>query len=197
MKTITIPKRFGYPTLDITVNGKVYTVKSGEEITIEDHIAEAIENAIALEPKPRRNITQLGKLADGSLLEITARDLGGITSISSYAFYYIKQLLRVEIPSDVTNIGDCTFYGCSNLESVRFEANSNLKSIGLIAFDKCDNLSSVYLPSTPPALPNADVFKSIKADCVFYCKTQESLNAYMAAPYWSTLAGTYTFVVEE
>ena len=47
MKTITIPKRFGYPTLDIMVNGKVYTVKSGEEITVEDNIAEAIENAIA------------------------------------------------------------------------------------------------------------------------------------------------------
>ena len=53
MKTITIPKSFGYPTLDVTVNGKVYTVKSGEEITLEDHIAEAIENAIALEPKPK------------------------------------------------------------------------------------------------------------------------------------------------
>ena len=47
MKTITIPKHFGYPTLDITINGKEYTVKSGEEIEVEDSIAEAIENAIA------------------------------------------------------------------------------------------------------------------------------------------------------
>jgi hypothetical protein len=53
MKTITIPKRFGYPTAKITANGKEYILKSGEEITVEDHIAEIIENAIALEPKPK------------------------------------------------------------------------------------------------------------------------------------------------
>ena len=53
MKTITVPKKYGYPTLDITVNGKEYTVKSGEEISVEDHIAEAIENAIALESKAK------------------------------------------------------------------------------------------------------------------------------------------------
>ena len=44
-KTIIIPKRFGYPTLDIVVNGKVYTVESNKEIVVEDHVAEAIENA--------------------------------------------------------------------------------------------------------------------------------------------------------
>ena len=30
-----------------------------------------------------------------------------------------------------------------------------------------------------------------------YCKNQESLEAYKAAANWSTLAGTYAFVVEE
>lgn len=53
MRTITVPKKYGYPTLDITVNGKEYTVKSGEEITVEDSVAEAIENAIALESKAK------------------------------------------------------------------------------------------------------------------------------------------------
>lgn len=55
MKTITIPKRFGYPTMEIIANGKRYEFKSGEEITIEDHLAEIVENAIKLEPKPMAN----------------------------------------------------------------------------------------------------------------------------------------------
>ena len=51
MKTITIPKKFGYPTMEVIANGKHYTLKSGEAITIEDNLAEVIENAIRLEPK--------------------------------------------------------------------------------------------------------------------------------------------------
>ena len=51
-KTITIPKKFGYPTMKITVNGKAHTVETGKEVTVDDAIAEVIENALKLEPKP-------------------------------------------------------------------------------------------------------------------------------------------------
>lgn len=46
MKTITIPKSFGFPTLDIVINNVRHTFRSGEEISVDDHIAEAIMNAI-------------------------------------------------------------------------------------------------------------------------------------------------------
>ena len=90
MKTITIPKKYGFPTLDITVNGKEYTVKSGEEITVEDHIAEAIENALALAPNVGVSRNKLAQLAEGSLTEITASDLEGIKWIRGSAFYSCK-----------------------------------------------------------------------------------------------------------
>ena len=48
MTTITIPTKFGYPKFDIYINGKKYTLQSGVQISVEDHVAEAIENAIAL-----------------------------------------------------------------------------------------------------------------------------------------------------
>ena len=54
MKSITIPERFGYPTLEITINGKEQTFSSGVEIEVEDSVAEAIENAIALAPKHKK-----------------------------------------------------------------------------------------------------------------------------------------------
>ena len=92
MKTLTIPKRFGYPTLDITVNGIEYTVKSGEEITLEDHVAEAIENAIALAPKIGVPRSKLAQIAEDSLTELTADDLAGISMISNCAFYSCKGL---------------------------------------------------------------------------------------------------------
>lgn len=57
MKRITIPERFGYPTLEITINGKEQTFASGVEIEVEDSVAEAIENAIALEPKNKKVVS--------------------------------------------------------------------------------------------------------------------------------------------
>ena len=58
MKTITIPKNFGYPTMEIIANGKHYELSSGKEITVEDNLAEVIENAIALAPKAAPQLVQ-------------------------------------------------------------------------------------------------------------------------------------------
>lgn len=196
MKTITIPKRFGYPTLDITVNGKVYTVKSGEEITVEDSVAEAIENAIALAPKVGMSRNKIAQLAEGSITELSMSDLEGIETIAYYAFAYCKSLKSIEIPDNVKSIGNSVFTSCEGLKSVRFGDNSRLDSIGNNVFNGCKNLSSVHLPQTPPTIANINAFASINADCVFYCKTQASLAAYKKAPIWSTLTGTYSFVIE-
>ena len=58
MKTITIPKSFGYPTLDIVINNEKHTLKSGVEITVDDRIAEVIENAAALAHKEAPQLVQ-------------------------------------------------------------------------------------------------------------------------------------------
>jgi hypothetical protein len=55
MKTIIIPKRFGYPTMDLFINGKKYVFDTGVEIEVDDRIATIIENAIELEPKEDGN----------------------------------------------------------------------------------------------------------------------------------------------
>ena len=196
MRTIIIPKKFGFPTVDIIFNGKTHTLKSGEEITIEDHLAEIIENAMALAPMVGVPRNKLAQLVEGSYLKITSSDLSGITSIANHAFYKIKGLLSVDIPNKVTHIGDCAFYGCNNLETVSFGEYSEIERIGLIAFELCEKLSKVYLPHNPPVLDNGSAFNNINIACTFYCKTQESLDAYKAAPNWSTLTSTYSFVVE-
>lgn len=171
MKTITIPKSFGYPTLDITINGKTYKVKSGEAIETEDAVAEVIENALELAPKQGRYLSKFAQRAEGSLKEVTAEDLEGISTIGHSAFTSCENLRKVSLPNGITMIRHYAFNWCSNLESV-------------------------WLPEIPPTLADANAFGNIKADCAFYCKTQESLDAYKAAANWSTLAETYTFALE-
>ena len=172
MKNITIPKRFGYPTVDITINGKEETFQSGVEISVDDSTAEVIENALELEPKQGRYLGRLAQFVSGGITKVKSEELDGITNISRCAFYNRLNLMSIEIPDSVTEIGN-------------------------YAFDGCKVLTSVYLPNTPPALTAINVFASINADCVFYCKTQASKEAYESAPIWSELTGTYSFVVED
>ena len=195
MKTITIPKRFGYPTVDITINGKEQTFVSGEEIRVENAIAEAIENAIALAPKigvPRNRFAQY---AEGSITELTSDDLQGIESIVAYAFAYYPNVETATIPNGVKSIGSGAFYSCPNLESVTI--GNSVTNISLNAFDTCKKLKSVYLPVIPPTIASVNAFANVPTSCIFYCKSQESLNAYKAAQNWSSLTTPYSFVVEE
>ena len=169
MKTVTIPKRFGYPTAEITINGVEQTFRSGEEIRVENAVAEAIENAIALEPQKGVPRSLFARFVEGSLKEITAEDLAGISTIRACAVYSCKSLLRVTLPNTI-------------------------KKIDNNAFDWCANLESVYLPEEPPDLQHANAFSNLK--CTFYCKSQESLEAYKKATNWSELTSSHTFVVK-
>ena len=196
MKTIQIPTNNNPFTVNI--NNQVYQYRAGETVEVPDEVAAAIEDALELEPKPERYLSNFTKLVDGTLKEIDTKELEGISAIRSFAFYnYTSGITSVTIPSGITSIGEYAFFTCSNLKSVRFEGNSKLATIGGNAFKWCVNLMSVYLPENPPALGGVDNFANIHPACVFYCKTQASLDAYKAADKWSTLAGTYSFVVEE
>jgi len=75
-----------------------------------------------------------------------------VTAIGNFAFfnnneYWNKDLLKVEIPKGVTDIGAWAFKGCENLTSVTFASGSQLKTIGSDAFSFCSNLSSITIPS--------------------------------------------------
>ena len=196
MKTITIPKRFGYPTVDIYINGKAYKFNSGEEITVDDNVADVIENAIALAPKYGMNKSKFAQRVEGSITEITFSDLEGLDTIIDSAFRNCSLVTSIEISNTVKIIMQNAFLSCTNAKSIRFGDNSKIETIEANAFKWCGRLKEVYLPKTPPTLTDANAFANINASCVFYCKSQESLDAYKSAPNWSTLTGTYTFKVE-
>ncbi|MBO7252314.1 MAG: leucine-rich repeat protein [Oscillospiraceae bacterium] len=169
MKTIQIPMNSNPFT--VVINNKEYSYTAGQTIEVPDEVAGAIEDALELEPKPQKHLSRIAQLAEGSLAELTAVDLEGISTLSN-----------------------CAFYGCIGLKKVTIP--NGVKTITNNAFGYCWQLGSVYLPETPPTLLNANAFDGVNPACVFYCKTQKSKEVYLAAENWSTLAGTYTFVVE-
>ena len=58
--------------------------------------------------------------------------------------YYIndKEITSIEIPSNVTTLGDCVFQGCSGLTSLTLPAG--ITEIGYYAFKRCSGLTSIY-----------------------------------------------------
>ena len=195
MKAILIPKN--YNPFIVVINNKEYQYKGGETVEVPDEVAEAIEDALELVPKPKRYLSKLAQFAECSLPELTFSDLEGIETIAYFAFAQCYSLKRIEIPNSVTKIRKNAFLACTGLERIILGANSKLNRIEENAFSQCGKLKRVYLPEIPPTLVNVNAFDAVKTDCVFCCKTQASLDAYKAATNWSTLAGTYSFVVEE
>ncbi len=193
MKTITIPKKYGFPTLDITVNGKEYTVKSGEEITVEDHIAEAIENAIALAPKFERYLGRLAQYASGSITEVKREELEGITKMFAYTFFNYESLKSVELPDSVTTLGFSVFYKCPNLKSVVF--GSGISTIGNNVLAECTGLQKVTIRAMTPPTIQEGTFSNVPTTCVFEVLS-EALKAYKSASGWSKIANQIVAIEE-
>ena len=57
-----------------------------------------------------------------------------------------KNIISITIPDSITEIGQNTFYGCSNLKEIKITENSNLTKIGNNAFSGAISLESIYIP---------------------------------------------------
>ena len=68
-----------------------------------------------------------------------------LTKIGNYAFYYNSSLNLTSLPDGVTSIDSSAFYGCTNLALTSLP--SGITSIGSSAFSNCTNLALTSLPS--------------------------------------------------
>lgn len=88
---------------------------------------------------------KLAQLVGGTLTEVTAEDLEGVTSIKQYAFYRQTQLKKITFSDSVTTIGTYAFSGCDNLEEIVL--GNGITNIENEAFFVNKSNRKVYVPS--------------------------------------------------
>lgn len=78
-----------------------------------------------------------------------------------------QELTRLEIPSGVDKIGNCSFYKGVNLTSITL--SSSITSIGWFAFYGCSGLVSVYVSWKTPLPISTSVFTNANTEkCILY-----------------------------
>ncbi|MDR0946589.1 MAG: leucine-rich repeat domain-containing protein [Ruminococcus sp.] len=93
------------------------------------------------------NATLLTYKGNESNVIIPSR-LGGyaVGSINASAFLNKTSLTSVTIPYSVTDLGNQTFGGCTNLQTVTFESPSNITYFGNNVFNGCTSLTTINAP---------------------------------------------------
>ena len=78
--------------------------------------------------------------------EITSIEIpSNVTTLGNYVFQGCSGLTSLNLPAGITKIGGCAFYGCSRLTSLTLPAG--ITEIGDCAFMYCSGLTSLNLPA--------------------------------------------------
>ena len=82
--------------------------------------------------------------------------------VDSYALRYFAftyaDITAVVIPDAVKDLGECTFYGCENLESVVLPGSITV--IPFQAFALCTSLTSLTLPDSVESIEDYSLWRS-------------------------------------
>ena len=86
------------------------------------------------------------KRIEGTNSFLIWNDDQAITALPDFDFYKKTNLLAVQLPAQLQEIGTSCFFGCSALASVTLPVSGSLKTIGESAFEKCNSLSCINFP---------------------------------------------------
>lgn len=79
-------------------------------------------------------------------------------SVAKNLYINGKLITDLVIPSNVTEIKEGAFYGCTSITSVSFEKGTIAKKIGRSSFKKCESLKIVKIPGTVTSIGH-DAFR--------------------------------------
>lgn len=127
------------------------------------------------------------KIEDGVLISASGRDSEitipqNVKILGIGSFEHQETVKKVYLHDGITEIMGNAFYGCKQLQQIRF--SENLESIGPGAFHYCRNLESVHIPSSVTVI-GEQAFMSTGLREIIIPKNIEQLGdeAFAKCPY--------------
>ncbi len=122
-------------------------VSNVTELVLDDNIRyicdKAFNNSSLLKSVTLPANSEIGRMAFANGKDLESVSLGGLSTISTQAFYNTN-IKNIDIPNSVIEVGDGAFANCSNLQTVNFTgATNNSVTIKAGAFADCPALTSV------------------------------------------------------
>lgn len=85
--------------------------------------------------------------------------------IGYHTFWGCRNLVQIEIPLGVTELGDSCFYGCSKLSTINIP--DGLKVLGKGCFSGCSSLKQIVIPTS---------VEIIKSSCFYDCRGLSNID---------------------
>ena len=112
----------------------------------------------------------------------------GVFVIGQYTFINCGEMVKVSIPTKVTNIGDYAFNACAQLETVRFADDNKLAIIGNYAFANCISLPEIQLSNTVTSIGDYAF-----SGCISLATVNSSAEGELLLPENVVTIGEYAF----
>ena len=136
-------KNINLPTsINIISTGLFYNCFSLESIILPENIS-AI-NGLYYQSCFSADVYILGAFSNTSINEINLPS--NIINIGDCAFSGCSSLKNIDIPKNINIVSDYLFYNCTSLQAVNLP--DNIQSIGIGAFANCNSLKSIFLPES-------------------------------------------------
>ena len=116
-------------------------------------------------------------VSGGYLYIVGSGNLPNFTAYNAPWSSKYQEINRVVIDGNITSIGSYAFYNLSNLVSVQFDGVSKLTKIGDNAFSYCTSLTDIILPSTVKSV-GKNAFYNCKAMTNFTTNCSASYGDY-------------------
>lgn len=93
-------------------------------------------------------------------------------------------LTSINIPNNITSLGEQAFSQCPNLVSVTFEENINFPTLGTSAFSSCTSLNSIKIPDSVTSISDYAFYNCTQLSDLEFEGTVEQWNAITFGDDW-------------
>lgn len=161
---------------NLNIDGMYYNIKKVVEIDSSN-----LYSYVLFNDKTVGILNYLGIENANENLEINKIDGYDVVNVLRSSFKKTK-VINLKFTSDIKEIGDYAFYGCSNIKQVNLSECKNLTRLGYMSFSKATSLTDVIIPESIKIIDDYCFFETNRYLNLFF--NGENIDDVQKGSYW-------------